>query len=51
MEVIEDGGGSMSIVLSGRPKLRNDLRKHTLEEIGNRTDVFNQNDIAGSQRE
>ena len=51
MEVIEDGGGRLSIVLSGHPKLRNDLRKPTMEEIGYRTDVFNLDGIAGSQRE
>ena len=51
MEVIEDGGGRLSVVLSGHPKLRNDLRKPTMEEIGYRTDVFNLDGIAGSQRE
>lgn len=51
MEVIEDGGGRLSVVLSGHPKLRNDLRKPTMEDIGYRTDVFNLDGIAGSQRE
>jgi type II secretory pathway predicted ATPase ExeA len=51
MEVIEDGDGRLSVVLSGHPKLRNDLRRPTMEEIGYRTDVFNLDGIAGSQRE
>jgi type II secretory pathway predicted ATPase ExeA len=51
MEVIEDDGGRLSIVLAGHPKLRNDLRRPTMEEIGNRTDVFTLDGITGSQRE
>jgi type II secretory pathway predicted ATPase ExeA len=51
MEVIEDGDGRLSVVLSGHPKLRNDLRRPTMEEIGFRTDVFNLDGIAGSQCE
>jgi len=50
-EVIEDGGGKLSIVLTGHPKLQNDLRRPTMEEIGYRTDVFTWDGIAGSQRE
>ena len=34
MEGIEDGGGQLSVVLAGHPKLDNDLRKPTMEEIG-----------------
>jgi type II secretory pathway predicted ATPase ExeA len=51
MEVIEDGEGRLSVILSGYPKLRNDLRKPTMEEIGFRADVFNLDGIAGAQRE
>ncbi|MDP2393276.1 MAG: AAA family ATPase, partial [Methylococcaceae bacterium] len=51
MEIIEDGDGRLSVILSGHPKLRNDLRRPTMEEIGFRTDVFNLDGIAGSQRE
>lgn len=51
MELVEDGGGRLSVVLAGHPKLRNDLRRPTMEEIGFRTDVFNLDGIAGSQRE
>ena len=40
MEVIARGGGNLSVVLIGHPKLRNDLRRPTMEEIGHRTDVL-----------
>jgi len=40
MEVIARGGGTLSIVLIGHPKLRNDLRRSVMEEIGHRTDVL-----------
>lgn len=51
MEVVEDGGGRLSVILAGHPKLRNDLRRPTMEEIGYRTDIFTLDSIAGSQRE
>ena len=51
VELIEDGQGRLSVVLAGHPKLRNDLRRPTLEEIGYRTDVFSLEGITGSQRE
>src|SRR5712691_5888635 len=51
MEVVEDGDGKLSIVLAGHPKLGNDLRRPTMEEIGYRTEVFTLDGIAGSQRE
>ena len=51
MEVVEDGDGRLSIVLAGHPKLRNDLHRPTMEEIGSRTDVFTLDGLAGSQRE
>lgn len=51
LEVVDDGDGTLSIVLAGHPKLGNDLRRPTMEEIGYRTDVFTLEGIAGSQRE
>src|SRR5690349_8390528 len=51
MEVIADGGGRLSVVLAGHPKLRNDLRRPTMEEIGYRTSTFTFDGIAGQQRE
>lgn len=50
-EVVEDGDGRLSVVLIGHPKLRNDLRRPTMEEIGQRTDVFTFDGIAGKQHE
>lgn len=40
MEVIARGGGNLSVILVGHPKLRNDLRRPTMEEIGHRTDIL-----------
>ncbi len=40
MEVIARGNGNLSVVLVGHPKLRNDLRRPTMEEIGHRTDIL-----------
>ena len=50
MEVVTDAGGSLSIVLSGHPKLKNDLQRPTMEEIGYRTTVIAFEGIAGQQR-
>lgn len=41
MEIVQAGGGVISIVLVGHPKLKNDLNRPTMEEIGNRTTKFN----------
>jgi type II secretory pathway predicted ATPase ExeA len=38
-------------VLAGHPKLRNDLRRPTMEEIGYRTSTFAFDGIVGQQRE
>ena len=51
MEVIADGDGRLSVVLAGHPKLRNDLRRPTMEEIGYRTCTFSFDGITGQQRE
>jgi type II secretory pathway predicted ATPase ExeA len=51
MEVIADGGGMLSVVLVGHPKLRNDLRRPTMEEIGYRSAVFAFDGLAGGQRD
>src|SRR5271167_3971926 len=49
MEVIVDGGGMLSVVLVGHPKLRNDLRRPTMEEIGYRSVIFEFDGMAGNQ--
>nr|WP_272819488.1 AAA family ATPase [Scytonema hofmannii] len=51
IEIVEDGGGTLSVVLAGHPKLKNDLRRPTMEEIGYRATVFSLEGIVGSQRE
>lgn len=51
IEVVEDGGGILSIVLAGHPKLKNDLLSPTMEEIGSRTAVFSLDSIGGCQGE
>lgn len=51
MEVVAEGGGKLSVVLAGHPKLRNDLRRPTVEEIGYRTSQFAFEGTAGHQRE
>ena len=51
IEVIEDGGGTLSVVLAGHPKLKNDLRRPTMEEIGYRATILTLEGMAGSQRE
>jgi type II secretory pathway predicted ATPase ExeA len=50
MEVVSDAGGSLSIVLSGHPRLKNDLQRPTMEEIGYRTTIIAFEGIAGQQR-
>lgn len=37
MEIVDAGGGTLSVVLVGHPRLQNDLRRATMEEIGHRT--------------
>jgi type II secretory pathway predicted ATPase ExeA len=51
IEMIEDGEGRLSIVLAGHPKLKNDLRRPTMEEIGYRTTVFSLDNLIGKPRE
>lgn len=40
IEVVHDAGGTLSVVLVGHPKLKNDLRRPTMEEIGGRSTVL-----------
>jgi type II secretory pathway predicted ATPase ExeA len=50
IEIVRDEGEVLSIVLAGHPKLKNDLRRPTLEEIGARTEIFSLEGIQGQQR-
>jgi type II secretory pathway predicted ATPase ExeA len=40
IELVQNSGGTLSVVLLGHPKLRNDLRRPAIEEIGARTQLF-----------
>jgi type II secretory pathway predicted ATPase ExeA len=40
MELVSDGDGQLSVVLVGKSKLKNDLKRPTMEEIGDRTTVL-----------
>lgn len=51
IEVISDGEGSLTVILAGHPKLKNDLRRPTMEEIGYRATIFSLEGMAGSQGE
>ena len=50
-EVISAGGGMLSVVLVGHPRLQNDLRRATMEEVGHRTTKFEFNSIGDERRE
>ena len=39
IEVVRDSG-TLSVVLAGHPKLKNDLRRPSIEEIGSRATIF-----------
>jgi len=41
IEVVRGGGGTLSVVLAGHPKLKNDLSRPSMEEIGARATMFN----------
>jgi len=51
MEIVRKGGGLLSIVLAGHPKLKNELRRSRLEEIGHRMTIFDLDGIVSSKRE
>jgi len=50
-ELVTEGGGQLSIVLIGHPKLRNDLRRPKMEEVGDRTTVFEFGGLRDRQRD
>jgi len=51
IELVTDGGGQLSIVLIGHPRLKNDLRRPKMEEIGDRTTVFEFGGLRDRQRD
>jgi type II secretory pathway predicted ATPase ExeA len=51
MEIIQDGGGKLSIILAGHPKLHNDLKGPRMEEVGYRTLTVSLDSMQGELRE
>jgi len=51
IEMVEDSGCILSFLLAGHPKLKNDLRRPTMEEIGSRSNILTLEGMIGSQRE
>ena len=51
IELVRQGRETLSVVLAGHPKLKNDLRRPILEEIGARARLFTLEGIRGRQRE
>jgi type II secretory pathway predicted ATPase ExeA len=50
MEIVRRGKGTLSVVLAGNPKLRNDLFRASMEEIGARTTVFELNGFGSDKK-
>ena len=51
MELAAGAGVVLSVLLIGHPKLRNDLRRPQMEEIGYRTTTFEFEGVSGHRRE
>jgi hypothetical protein len=51
IEVVQDGNGTLSVVLAGHPKLKNDLRRPRMEEIGSRAAIFDLEGFGGEKLE
>jgi type II secretory pathway predicted ATPase ExeA len=49
IEVVRDGNGTLSVVLAGHPKLKNDLRRSNMEEIGSRAAIFDLEGFGGDK--
>jgi len=51
IEVTNDSNTTLSVILAGHPKLRNDLDRANMEEIGYRTSFFSIDEAIDSRRE
>lgn len=49
IELVRSNRERLSVILAGHPKLKNDLRRPTLEEIGGRTQTLNIEGIRGHE--
>jgi type II secretory pathway predicted ATPase ExeA len=50
IEVVRDSGGMLSVELAGHPKLKNDLRRSSIEEIGSRATMFEMEGLGSEKR-
>lgn len=50
-EMVHDGGCVLSVILAGHPKLRNDLKRTTMEEVGYRIDLYSLDGAIDSRRQ
>jgi hypothetical protein len=50
IEVVRDSGGMLSVVLAGHPKLKNDLRRSSMEEIGSRATILELEGLGSEKR-
>jgi len=48
--VVRDSGGTRSVVIAGHPKLKNDLRRPSMEEIGSRATIFELESLGSEKR-
>jgi type II secretory pathway predicted ATPase ExeA len=51
MELVRHQGNMLAVVLAGHPKLRHDLRRPAMEEIGARATILTLEGLQGQQRE
>jgi type II secretory pathway predicted ATPase ExeA len=51
MELVQQQGDRLAVILAGHPKLQHDLRRPAMEEIGARASVFTLEGIKGYQRD
>lgn len=51
VELVTEDGGQLAVILVGHPKLRDDLKRPLMEEIGDRTTVFEFGGLRDRQRD
>lgn len=51
LEVVNESGATLSVLLAGHPKLKNDLKRVNMEEIGYRTSIFSLDGAIDSRRQ
>ncbi|NNM58960.1 MAG: AAA family ATPase [Legionellales bacterium] len=51
VETVEDGGGTLAVVIVGHPALGNELKKPTMEEVGARSKIFHLDGLGNSKRQ